>query len=250
LIDPVWVRTLLKAVLLPPAGPLLVAVFGLIVWRRWPRTGRALIGLGTISLFLLSVPAVAWLLQRSIESAPPVSLEEARTAQAIVIPGGGIRRDAPEYGGDTLARLTLERVRYGARLARETRLPVLVSGGAVFGGTPEAVLMRNALEDEFAQPVQWVESGSRTTRENAQRSAAVLREAGVTRIVLVMHGFDMRRAAAEFSAAGLSVVRAPTGLAPPGPDSVADLLPSMAGLQGSYYALYEILGNAARAVDL
>jgi uncharacterized SAM-binding protein YcdF (DUF218 family) len=249
LFDPVWIKSIVKAVVLPPGGPLLIAFAGLIAGRRWPRAGRALVATGLLSLVLLSMPVVAWLLLRSVEIAGPVTLDEVRTAQAIVIPGGGSRRNALEYGGDTLARLTLERVRFGAWLARQTGLPVLVSGGSVSGGTPEAMLMRDALESEFAQPVRWLDAESRNTLENAQRSAALLREAGVNRIALVMHGFDMRRAAAEFEQAGLAVVPAPTGLAPEGPDTVLDFLPSMAGLQGSYYALYEILGNAVRVLD-
>ena len=59
---------------------------------------------------------------------------EIEHPMAIVILGGGVRRHAAEYGGDTLGQLTLERVRYGARVARLTGLPVLVSGGSVFGG--------------------------------------------------------------------------------------------------------------------
>ena len=54
---------------------------------------------------------------------------DAADAEAIVILGGGTRRNAPEYGGDTLGRLTLERVRYGAQVAKLTALPVLVTGG-------------------------------------------------------------------------------------------------------------------------
>ena len=76
---------------------------------------------------------------------------------------------------------------------------MLVTGGAVFGGTPEALLMREALKNEFGVDVRWAEDASRTTRENAQRSAALLRAEGVTRVVLVAHGFDMRRAIPEFA---------------------------------------------------
>ncbi|MBK7593641.1 MAG: YdcF family protein, partial [Betaproteobacteria bacterium] len=78
---------------------------------------------------------------------PAAGPDQGESAQAIVIPGGGVRRNAPEYGGDTLGRLTLERVRYGARLAKQTGLPLLVTGGSVTGNTvPEAVLMKEALE--------------------------------------------------------------------------------------------------------
>ena len=57
-------------------------------------------------------------------------------------------------------------MRYGALVAKRAQLPVLVTGGAVFGGTPEALLMREALKNEFGVDVRWVEVASRTTRES------------------------------------------------------------------------------------
>ena len=142
--------------------------------------------------------------------------------------------------------LTLERVRYGARVARLTGLPVLVTGGIVFGGEPEATLMRAALEREFGVPVRWVEARSRNTHENAVRSAEILGAEHIGRIVLVAHSFDMPRARAEFAAVGIEAIPAPT-LIPSGRiDNVLDVLPSLGALQSSYFALYEILANAAR----
>jgi uncharacterized SAM-binding protein YcdF (DUF218 family) len=143
-----------------------------------------------------------------------------------------------------LATLTLERVRYGARVARLTGLPVLVSGGSVLEGEPEAKLMADALEREFGVPVRWIESRSRTTHENAVLSADTLKRERIDRIVLVTHVFDTRRAIAEFETQGLSVVAAPTGGRGAGEHSLFDYLPSMAGLSRSYYATYEILANA------
>jgi uncharacterized SAM-binding protein YcdF (DUF218 family) len=247
-IDPIWVKAVLKALVLPPTGPLLLAVLGLALWRRSPRLGAGLAWTGVVSLLLLSLPAVAALLIRSLDIAPPFDRTRAAQAQAIVILGGGTRRDAPDYGGDTLATLTLERVRYGARIARLTGLPVLVTGGSTYGGTTEAELMQEALQHEFGVPVRWAENRSRTTHENAQYSAAVLRAAGIGRVVLVAHAFDMRRATAEFAAAGIATVPAATGIPSRGPSRVLDYVPGMSGLQGSYYALYEILGNAVRVV--
>jgi len=96
--------------------------------------------------------------------------------------------------------------------------------------------------------VRWAENRSRTTHENAQYSAAMLRAAGIGRVVLVAHAFDMRRATAEFAAAGIATVPAATGIPSDRPVRVLDYLPGISGLQGSYYALYEILGNAVRVV--
>lgn len=247
--DLLWIKALAKALLLPPTGLLMVALLGALAWRRHPRLGRWLAAGSIVALLVLSIPAVAWLLLQAVESSPTFDPVAASRAQAVVILGGGTRRNAEEYGGDTLGRLTLERVRYGARIARETGLPVLVSGGAVLGSSTEASLMADALENEFGVPVRWREDRSRNTHENAQRTSEMLRADGVTRAVLVAHGFDMRRAEAEFRTAGLDIVPAPTVLAGEIPTQVLDYVPSMGGLQGSYYALYEILGNAARVLD-
>jgi uncharacterized SAM-binding protein YcdF (DUF218 family) len=248
--DFLWLKAVLKALVLPPTGPLLVAAVGLGLCLRLPRFGRLLAAAGVASLLALSMPAVADFLGRFVDTSAPFDLDVARTAQAVVILGGGVRRDAPEYGGDTMAMLTLERVRYGARVARLTGFPVLVSGGAVLGGVPEAKLMAAALEGEFGVPVRWIEANSRTTHENAVLSARMLKQDGIDRVVLVTHGFDTRRATAEFEAQGLVVVNAPTGLRGRSDRTLLDYLPSMTGLQRSYHATYEMLANLVRMVHL
>lgn len=244
------IKKALAALVLPPTGPLAVAAIGLALQRSRPRLGRSIAWAGVLLLAALSLPVVSQALLRALDSGPPIDLAQASAAQAIVILGGGVRRAAPEYGGDTLGRLTLERVRYGARLARRTGLPVLVTGGVVYGGTPEAVLMKQALESEFGIPVKWQETKSRNTRENALNSAAILRAADIHCVILVAHGFDMRRAKAEFMAAGLKVIAAPTGIPSGIHDSPLELLPSTAALEGSYFALYELLANAVRSMAL
>ena len=249
MLDDLWLKAVLKALVLPPTGLLLVAILGIGLRPRFPRVGRSLVLAGVLSLLVLSLPIVARFLVQFVDTAPTLDLAQAGTAQAVVILGGGVRLDAPEYEGDTLGMLTLERVRYGARVARLTGLPVLVSGGSVLRGHPEAPLMKTVLEKEFGVPVRWVEARSRTTHENAVRTAEMLRKDGVDRVVLVAHGFDMRRAMAEFEAEGFSVVGAPTGTHDRTRIDVLDYLPSMAGLQGSYYATYEILANLARVAS-
>jgi uncharacterized SAM-binding protein YcdF (DUF218 family) len=240
-----WLKALLKALVLPPLGPLLLAALGLAMIGRF-RAGRIVAWAGIGLLLALSTPFVAFLLSTLLDTSPPLDIERARGAQAIVILGGGVRRHAVEYGGDTLGRLTLERVRYGAQVARRTRLPVLVTGGSVSGGQPEAVVMQAALEREFGVPVRWMEARSRNTHENALRSAEILAREHVSRIVLVAHSFDMPRAKAEFAAQGIEAIPAPTGIPSAEFDTVLDQLPSLGALQTSYFALYEIFANVAR----
>ncbi len=106
--------------------------------------------------------------------------------------------------------------------------------------------MRAALEGEFDVRVRWVEADSRTTRENAVRSAELLRQQAIRRVVLVAHNFDMRRAKAEFAAQGIETIPAATGVRDEGSYTLLDYLPSMSGLQQSYFATYEILANVVR----
>jgi uncharacterized SAM-binding protein YcdF (DUF218 family) len=240
------VKKVLTVLVLPPTGPLALAFIGLILLKGRPMLGRGLARLGFTTLLAFSLPIVSGTLLRCLDDNGTLDFAQASGAQAIVILGGGVRRNAAEYGGDTLGRLTLDRVRYGALVARKTKLPVLVTGGVVHGGTPEAELMKQSLEEEFDIKVRWAEIKSRNTHENAVDSAAILLASGIRHVILVAHGFDMRRAKAEFTAAGLQVLPAPTHISSQTIDSPLELLPSATSLQGSYYALYELLANAVR----
>jgi len=249
-LDDLVLKALFKAFVLPPTGPLLLAAVGLWMIGRNPRAGRFVAWSGVLLLLALSTPTIAFLLLTFVNTSPALDVESARSAQAIVILGGGIRRHAAEYGGDTLGHLTLERVRYGAHVARVTGLPVLVTGGSVFGGESEANLMRATLEREFGVPVRWAETHSHNTHENALRSAEILGAEHIRRIVLVAHSFDMPRARAEFAAQGIEAIPAPTGIPSAKIDMLVDVLPSMAALQSSYFALYEIIANVVRWMTL
>ena len=133
-------------------------------------------------------------------------------AQAIVILAGGMSRGAVEWGGDTINLFTLQRVRYGAWLAKRSGLPLLITGAAPDEGRPgEAEMMRDVLRDEFGVPVRWFDDQARTTAGNAREAAALLRAAGVERILLVTNAFHMPRAQRVFERTGLQVIAAPTG---------------------------------------
>jgi uncharacterized SAM-binding protein YcdF (DUF218 family) len=239
-------RKTLAALILPPNGPFVLIGLGLALIALKRRFGRLLLLIGLLAAFALSVPVVSTILLRAVDAGGALDISRPIYAEAIVILGGGVRPDAPEYGGDTLGRLTLERVRYGALVARKTRLPVLVTGGAVLDTAPEAVLMKRSLEEEFGVGVEWAEPRSRNTHENARFSAEILRHAGIQRVILVAHGFDMRRATAEFVDAGLAVIPAATGIPGNGPSRWTDWVPTVPALQNSYWALYELLANAVR----
>jgi uncharacterized SAM-binding protein YcdF (DUF218 family) len=239
---------LVKVLVLPPNGPLLVIVAGIALAGRWPRLGRRMAIAGMLVLTVLSMPIVgAWMIER-LDSPPPLDVRKPTDAQAIVILGGGVRRYAAEYQEPTISGITRARGRYGAKLARRTGLPVLVSGGAARDLPAEAPLMRKVLVDELGVPVRWVEAKSRDTHENAVNSAALLKASGISRVILVGHSFDFPRTRKEFEAAGIGVIPAPINIPSTAEVSALDFVPSLGGMQLSYFATYEILANALYAM--
>ena len=239
-------KKILTQLVLPPVGPLLITMLGLALRKRLPKASIWLAWLGIASLFALSLPTVAGLFDRLAGHHRTVDLARARTAQAIVVLAGG-RKPAAEYGGETISWWTLERVRYAARLTPQLPLPLLVSGGSVYGGSAEALLMRDILEREFRVKVRWTESASRDTRENALYSAQILKGAGIGRVVLVTHAIHMARARREFAEAGIETVPAPVGVDTDTPVySFVEYLPSASALRSSSAALHELLGRLAQ----
>ena len=84
----------------------------------------------------------------------PLDSQPSRIADAIVILGGGTYFHAPEYAGqDTISDATLIRLRYGAKLQRETGKPILVTGGKPLGNSiSEAQQMRIVTGTGFSRP--------------------------------------------------------------------------------------------------
>jgi uncharacterized SAM-binding protein YcdF (DUF218 family) len=135
----------------------------------------------------------------------------------------------------------LERLTYGAYVARKTSLPVLVTGAP-----DEAVAMRTSLARDFGINVRWVEARSRDTFDNAHNSAQMLFADHVKRIVLVTSTTHLWRATQEFRSAGLEVVSAPAGPWGQREQGVFLFVPTSQGLMRSEEALYELLGERVR----
>jgi len=178
----------------------------------------------------------------------PLQQSRGTGAQAIVVLAAGRLAHAPEYGGNDIPDyIALARLRYAARLHRETGLPVLVSGGNRSADgrlAAKAVGMAHALRDDFATPVQWLETESNNTAENAAFSAKILKQSGVNRILLVTDAMHMPRSVRVFTQSGLDVIPAPTMFFSLDPITFFHFMPSAEGLRRSYYAIYEWIGIA------
>ena len=224
---------------LPPTSLVAAALAGILLTPRWRTAGPAIAMASLLALLALSTSLIAQALIRTLEP-PPLAAAQRDAAQAIVILAGGRVHASPEWGGDTVSASTLRRLRYGAQLARETGLPVLVSGGNPDRAPlPEARLMRAVLEREFGVRARWIEDRSDTTAGNARLSAAILAPLGLTRVLLVTDAYHMPRARRAFAVAGLTAIAAPTGYIGRPVFRLPHLVPNAEALRVSNLALRE-----------
>ena len=214
--DLLALRYLLKQLILPPGGLLLLLLAAWWLRARLPRLATGCFVCGFGGLWLMSLPAVLEFAARQLE--PDSYIEPARfsalaqQAEVIVVLGAGRERADPAWGDDVPSLLGSERVRYAARLARASGLPLLTSGGLHYGAPPsEAAIMARSFTEDFALPVRWREGQSLTTWENAEQTAQLLLPLGIKRVVLVTRAAHMMRARWCFERAGFSVVMAPVG---------------------------------------
>jgi uncharacterized SAM-binding protein YcdF (DUF218 family) len=237
------VSTLIK----PPGLILSLMLLGVILRLRFYRTGQGFIFGGVFLLIAFSMPVFSGMMARLYEDTPVLDVAAIKksTASAIVVLAGG-QTDAPEYQGHTVSRYTLERIRYGAYLQRQTRLPILVTGGRVYGdeSIAEAELMQQVLEKEFLAIVRWVENKSRTTYENAVFTQTILASENINHILLVTHAIHMPRAKEAFEQAGFTVTPAPMGLKGKASRTIiSGLLPSAGSLKLTNELFHEWIGR-------
>ncbi len=235
---------------IPPMNMLVAACAGAAFHRR--RAGRVLLATGLVGLVVFGLPAVASCLMAILESglAQPPAATGAGTPQAIVILSGDQQSVWVDGRlGWRVGAMTLEREAAGALLARQTHLPVLVSGGIVRDGAPSlADQMALSLQQDFLVPVRWREADSQDTWQNARDSAAILRAAGISRVYLVTHAWHMRRALVAFERAGLQAIPAPVVIHANLNLTASAFVPSAHAWQESYYAMHELIGWAWYAI--
>lgn len=203
---------IIEVLVTPPGLMISMIILGALLKWRLQRTGNIISLAGIVLLILSSLPVVTHPLLKLEEDIPALDVDSlaARQPQAIVVLGGGRYKNPPEYKQDTVSIASLPRARYAALLQRKTKLPILVTGGVVYGkGESEGLLIKRVIADEYLGTVRWVEAESRTTQENAVFSQTILASERINTIVLVTHAIHMRRAIQVFEHAGFTVIPAP-----------------------------------------
>ena len=256
-------KPILGALLLPPVPLLALVLIGARLMLPRRGLGWLVIFVAVVMLWLSTCSGAARALSQLILPAPAaLSFDRVRELHAdvlakrpvaIVILGAGTEPFAPEYGVSSLSSTSLERLRYGVWLAAQTGAPMAFSGGTGWAqgdSTAEARVASKIAAEEFGRPIKWIEEDSRDTRENAARTMALLKPAGITRIVLVTNGWHMARAQRAFvEAAGpeVQVEPAPMGLARRLETPALAWMPSSNGFRDMREILREFFGSLAGA---
>ncbi|HLL10749.1 MAG TPA: YdcF family protein [Rubrivivax sp.] len=248
------------ALLLPPVPFLVLILLGARLMFRRRALAWLLVLLGVAGIWFASTDVAArglrnWLLPptRALSNSEIVELRRAPKT-AIVVLGGGKRDLAPEYGVSSLKPSSMERLRYGLWLARETGLPVAFTGGIGHDskpGTSEAEIAARIADREFGRPLRWVESEARDTRENAIKTMALLQPQGIEHVVLVTEAYHMPRALDNFSRAAAArrvrITAAPMAVPTGGRLQASDWMPNVRATQDVWLVLHEFVGRLAGA---
>jgi len=226
-------------------GLLIVLVLaGICASWRWRRVGMSLAIIAAVFLYVLSTPlASSWLIDRASTPAAPAGAS-AQEAKAIVVLAADLSKS---NGTFCVGPLTLDRLLKAAQVYRQTSLPILVTGGPIDQSPQSAAdLMADVLEQDFHVPVRWREQRSSTTMENARFSAEMLKQDGISTVILVTQAWHAPRAQWAFQHAGIEAIPTHSDAGSPSeaPYKLDDLLPGFADLQWSTYALHELLGLA------
>jgi uncharacterized SAM-binding protein YcdF (DUF218 family) len=229
-----------------PALPFLLFLGFWDLIRKWRKSSKGnrpwLQFVSMLGLLLLSLNVTAWLLARPLEIWYDQDPQPHANADAIVVLAGYVRSPSPNTPYAFAGKDTYLRLQRAIWLFKHWKpLPILACGGSsegdVYGKT-----MRHVLESEGVPPdLIWIESRSRSTRENALFGADILRMHGVSRIALVVEANSMARAAASFRKLGIDVVATPaayTHLT----HELNDLLPSWKAIEANGSTVHELVG--------
>jgi uncharacterized SAM-binding protein YcdF (DUF218 family) len=223
----------------------------LLYWRGWRRTALATAAASFGWLWLWSMPITSRVLNQNLQAEyPGLRAGQMPAAEAIVVLGGGFAAPNATRPYPDLSDAG-DRVWHAARLYHAGKAPlVLASGGSASRRNPlgEAHAMRLFLHDLGVPDAAIVlEDRSLSTRQNARFSALLLRQRGISRILLVTSATHMPRALELFEAEGLQVVPAATDhTGSEVRDGWMAWVPNTGALESSTGALKEYLGRWGR----
>jgi len=234
-------KKIVEAFLLPP-GIMVLVMAGLALYlrKRAPKGAIACAALAAV-IWIGTSNAFSDLLLRPLETAYAVPAKPQ--GDVIVLLCGGFRGGGEPYSAsERLASGTLERAAVAYKLYKETRLPLLVSGGAPFSARPESEATAAWLK-ELGVPAKDIltEERSRDTYENAAYSLRICGEKGFKKPIVLTSAYHMPRAVLIFKEAGAEITPFPVARRSGGRHYFNDYLPG-GGITETRLALNEYMG--------
>jgi len=229
-----YIGKLVDYLLLPPGIFILLLLLGAIyAWRF-----RAILLLGAVSLYLLSIKPVSNALLEPLEK---FNINETNSPKAVVFLGGGTNSN----GVFKAYPDAFKREMYALIISKEKRLPLLFTGGGI--NAKEAIDTKKDIEyisKSFNfSPEVYYENKSLNTWENAKYSAEFFNKKGWSKdIILVTSAYHMKRASLMFKNFGFRVDSKSVGYYVNKNSNLFDYLPQMDSLNKSYKAIHEYAG--------
>ena len=229
-------------------GLVLIVVGGLCLWRSWRKTGFGLLIGAVVWLWLWSTPMTYRWMGGALESEwPVVKAEDAPTADAIVLLGGGMGSNTNVYPYAEMWN-GADRVWHAARLYKAGKAPIVIPTGAGEKKSSVPLLLDLGVPEGAIR----VEPEARNTEENAKFVEKILEPRNTQntrkRVLLVTSAWHMRRSVLMYRkyAPSLEIIPAAadyeatvqTGR----PFSLKDLWPDATMFYANSYILKEYLG--------
>jgi len=241
------ISKVLSQLLLPPGGLiLLIGVAAMFFKRAW---AKVMLVLALLCFWALATEPMRDILTKPLEFQYQSFHQQHVVSKktVIVLLGGGVYEQAPEYDGqDRLHDFSMMRTLYAAKLAKKTGLDVYATGGKPLHEQQDAegdVMKRILIELGVEAGHIFAEDFANNTWQNAVLVKAMLQRKGITTVILVTSAWHMPRSVACFEAQGLVVIPAPTDyLSKMSAYDVRSYLPAAKAFYDSSLALHEYLG--------
>lgn len=247
----VYLSKILPLFVMPLGIVLILGLLALLFLRgKKARISTALLTLGLVHLYVMSMPVTGDFLYAKVESRYlPVPLQQVPKAACLVVLGGALEAAAAPRVDIEMSE-AVDRVYKAAQLYRAGKTPlIIVTGGRQVWSKDvpsEADLIRELLM-EWGVPRDAIilEGSSRNTRENAMYSKFAADSLGCEQALLVTSAAHMPRSVAAFEAVGLSVVPVSTDVrvADTKHLTAMDFLPDARALAMSSDAIRELIGR-------
>ena len=197
-----------------PAGLVFLLLILALFFTRGQKSTRVILITTLLVLFLSGNRWISYSLARTLEWKYLPSPSSV-TAPAIVVLGGGTESNlTPRQGVEVNS--AGDRMIHAADLYHQGAAPIiLLSGGNVewmdsLKNSPAADMRQILTKMNVPDSAMILQTRSQNTHEDAEFSAELLREKGISKVILVTSAMHMPRSVALFEKQGIEVLPSPT----------------------------------------